>query len=126
MTTLPMVIRPIRDSLNRAASDLAAAADGAAPALPALRDAALALENHLDTFAKELPTVSDSGVLARARRLEAAIRAALAETWAIERDARSGPVEPGRLAALAHRLLRAASDEFALVAEQLRDDGALD
>ncbi len=126
MAALPMVIRPIRDSVARAASDLAAVADGESPVLPAIRDVALALENHLDTLARELARAAEPRLLKRTERLETKLRDALAEAWAIDRDARTGTVESARVAALAQRLHRLASEEFELVAEQLRDDGALD
>jgi signal transduction histidine kinase len=121
-----MVIRPIRDSVGRAASDLRAAVVDPHRARSAIRDVSLALENHLDTLARELQESAEPRLIEQTGRLEAVLRDALTETWAIDRDLRAGPVDQSRLAALATRLEKAVSAEFDLVAEQLRGEGALD
>jgi len=121
-----MVIRPIRDSVSRAASDVRAAMVDPTRVHPAIRDVSLALENHLDTLARELQESAEPRLIEQTRRLEAVLRDALSETWAIDRDLRAGPVDQARLADLATRLEKAVSAEFDLVAEQQRGDSALD
>lgn len=126
MAELPMVIRPIRDSVLNAAERLSAAQPNPGAHLPAVREATLALENHLDTLAKELQGEIEPRLLHRAHELETRLREALVLAWAIEKDLQAGPVDQARIGKLSESLRHAASQELDLVAEQLRDAAALD
>ncbi len=126
MSQLPMVIRPVRDSMLKAAENLLQALEHPGDLLPAVRESTLALENHLDTLASELHGEIEPRLLEQARELESRLRAALVDAWAIARDMNAGPVDVHRISGLSDAMRRAGSLEFDLVNEQLRDDGALD
>ncbi len=117
--------RPVRDSLLAAARQLREAST-VADAAEAAREAALAIEFHLDSLTRALASRSiEPRLRGRAERVVAELEDALGRLWGAERELRENG-ESGRLGELAALLQRIAESEIDLVLEEFRSLGALD
>jgi hypothetical protein len=120
---------PSEPSLLVAAQALEESASDHLATQAATRRCALSLEYHLDTLAKELarPGGTDPRLLYEAERTEMRMRQLLVLCWSMERRLVEGePVGRDEVLELANELQRAASEEIALVFEQLRTPGGED
>jgi hypothetical protein len=119
--------RPIQSSLLAAARDLQASAHDYGQAAAAARQAATAVEFHLDTLVQELArSAVEPRLRGRAEAVESRLRTSLAGIWASERELRSGELHPARLEASGETLRDIAEDEIDLVFEGLRETPSLD
>lgn len=116
--------RPVSESLFKA-SNAIAAARGSDQVAAAARDAAVAIEYHLDTLARELATrdAVDPGLRSRAEDVETRLRALLSACWEYQRLA---PTDPDRIADFVRDMRSVASQEVDLVFAQLNGPSALD
>jgi hypothetical protein len=120
---------PSEPSLYAAARALAEAAGDPLATQAATRSCALSLEYHLDTLARELarPGKIDPRLLYEAERTEMRMRQLLVLCWSMERRLVAGePVGRDEVTELAAELQRAASEEIALVFDQLAAPGGGD
>ncbi len=125
--TQPPTARPVRESLLAAARGLADAAAGRKPAHEAVRDAALAIEFHLDTLARGLARGQiEPRLRSRAEAIETELQRALEKLWSVDAALRQGPVESARLAELATTVRALGETEIDLVLEEFRSLGSLD
>lgn len=117
--------RAARQSILEAAVQVETVGVEGAP--EALRNAAAALEFHLDTLAMQLRRRAlEPRLLHMGRKLESRLREALVGAWTAEREPPAGTLGPEGLARVASLMRKAASTEMDLVFEQLRDVEALD
>jgi hypothetical protein len=77
----------------------------------AARDAAVAIEYHLDTLARELAARDgvDPGLRSRAQGVDARLRALLSQCWEYQRLAAEDAVDPDRIAAFVRNMRNVAA-----------------
>lgn len=118
---------PVSESLLWVASELNDPEINPERATHAVRDAAVSIEYHLDTLARELHLNRiEPRLLEHGRAIEASLREALLDAWRAEADMREGVLPLHRLARLSRALRRITEDEIDLVFEELRDIAGMD